>query len=86
MATKTTVNANANECVIKCNPNKTALGCGYTKIRVLPENYSGIVLIASMTGKTLQDVTDELLAFAIKNTTVNVGGKNIKISDVGGVK
>lgn len=83
---KTTAKTNTNECVIKCNPNKAVLGCGYTRVRVQPQTYSSIVLIASMTGKTLQDVTDELLTFAIENTSVELNGNTIKFSDIKEVK
>ena len=87
MATRTTAKTtNTNGCIIKCNPNKTALGCGYTKVKVQPQTYSSIVLIASMTGKTLQDITDELLTFAIENTSVELNGNTIKFSDIKEVK
>ena len=59
--------------VIKSVPHRE-LATGYTKVRVLPENYSKIILITGMTGKTIQDVVDELLKYALNNVKINVEG------------
>jgi len=76
---------NEKSCVIQCNTG-TNLTLGYTKVKVHPNNYSDVVMIAGVTGKTIQDVVDELLSFAIRNTRImkqdgslidiNLGGSN----------
>lgn len=58
-----------SSCIIKCNPHRE-LASGYTKVKIMPENYSKIILIAGMTGKTIQEVTNELLTYAVKNTKI----------------
>lgn len=88
MATRTTTaktNTNTNECVIKCNPHRE-LACGYTKVKIMPENYSRIVLIAGMTCKSIQDLTNELLNYAIDYVVIDVDGNKINFSDVQGVR
>ena len=97
---KTTAKTNTNECVIKCNPHRE-LACGYTKVKIMPENYSRIVLIAchtcnqnysrivliaGMTGKSIQDLTNELLNYAIDYVVIDVDGNKINFSDVQGVR
>ncbi len=79
MATRTT--AKTNECIIKSNPHRE-LACGYTKVKIMPDNYSQIILIAGMTGKSIQDLTNELLNYAVANVTIDVDGKRIKLSDI----
>lgn len=60
-----------SSCIIKCNPHPhRELASGYTKVKIMPENYSKIILIAGMTGKTIQEVTNELLTYAVKNTKI----------------
>lgn len=78
-------NTKTNECVIKCNPHRE-LACGYTKVKVMPENYSRIVLIAGMTGKSIQDLANELLNYAIDYVVIDVDGNKINFSDVQGVR
>ena len=87
MATRTTAKTTAktNECVIKCNPHRE-LACGYTKVKIMPEYYSRIVLIAGMTGKSIQDLTNELLNYAIDYVVIDVDGNKINFSDVQGVR
>lgn len=89
MATRTTAKtaakANTNECVIKCNPHRE-LACGYTKVKIMPESYSRIVLIAGMTGKSIQDLTNELLNYAIDYVVIDVDGNKISFSDIQGVR
>ncbi len=58
-----------NACVIECNPQLQLAG-GYTRVKVMPKNYADLVTIAGMTGKTLQDVVDELLTYAISHTKI----------------
>lgn len=70
-----------NECIIKSNPHRE-LACGYTKVKVMPDNYSQIILIAGMTGKAIQDLANELLSYAIANAIIEIDGKRIKLSDV----
>lgn len=70
--------------IIRCEPHRE-LACGYTKIKVMPDNYSKILLIASMTGKTIQDVANELLEFAISKTSVQSGETTINLSELGGI-
>ena len=84
MATRTTAKTTAktNECVIKCNPHRE-LACGYTKVKIMPENYSRIVLIAGM---SIQDLTNELLNYAIDYVVIDVDGNKINFSDVQGVR
>lgn len=71
--------------VIQCEPPKE-LACGYTKVRIMPNNYSKILLIVGMTGKSIQDVTNELLEFAISKTSVQSGETTISLSELGGIQ
>lgn len=73
--------ADNDNCVIKCNPHRE-LATGYTRVRVMPENYSKIILIVGMTGKTIQDVVDELLTYAIKNTKIQNESGCISLSAI----
>lgn len=71
-------NTENQACVIKSLPHRE-LAAGYTRVRIMPDNYSKITVIAGMTGKTLQDVVDELLKFAISNTKIDVDGTVIDL-------
>ena len=66
------------KCVNTVNTGK-ALNCGYTKVRVEPEQCVPITVIASMTGKT--SVVTELLQFAIDNAVIDVNGERVPISN-----
>ena len=68
------------ECLIFANTGK-ALNCGYTMVKVKPEQYVLITVIASMTRKTPQSVVAELLQFAIDNTVIDVNGERVPISN-----
>lgn len=72
-----------DNCVIQCNPHRE-LACGYTKVKIMPNNYSKIILIAGMTGKSIQEVTNELLEYAISKTVVQSDDNFISISDLKG--
>lgn len=76
--TKKTTNNKPKECLIFANTGK-ALNCGYTRVRVEPEQYVPITVIASMTGKTLQSVVAELLQFAID--IIDVNGERVPVSN-----
>ena len=65
-------------CIIKCNPHRE-LAVGYTKVKIMPENYSKIAILAGATGKTLQDVVDELLSFAISKTKIQQEDGNLTV-------
>lgn len=68
------------KCVNTVNTGK-ALNCGYTKVRIEPEQCVPITVIASMTGKTIQSVVTELLQFAIDNAVIDVNGERVPISN-----
>jgi UDP-3-O-acyl-N-acetylglucosamine deacetylase len=68
------------KCVNTVNTGK-ALNCGYTKVRVEPEQCVPITVIASMTDKTIQSVVTELLQFAIDNAVIDVNGERVPISN-----
>lgn len=72
-------NTESQTCVIKSLPHRE-LATGYTRVRIMPDNYSKIILITGMTGKTIQDVVDELLKFAISNTKIDVDGTMLDLS------
>lgn len=80
--TKTTAKTNTNECVIKRNPHRE-LG---KVVKIMPENYSRIVSIAGMTGKSIQDLTNELLNYAIDYVVIDIDDNKINFSDVQGVR
>ncbi len=82
MAAATKKNIAKNSCIIKSLPHRE-LTTGYTRVRVMPENYSKILVITGVTGKTIQDVVDELLKFAISNTKIDVDGTVIDLSSIG---
>lgn len=58
-----------NKCVIRCSSN-VSLSCGYTKVKVFPDDYRKIATIASCTGRTIQDVVEKLLDFALNNCVI----------------
>ena len=70
-------------CVIRCNP-KMCLAAGYTRIGVAPDKHAKMLMIASFTGKTLQDVQDELLEYALKDVKIDRGDGNLLNLNVGG--
>lgn len=78
--TKKTTNNKPKECLNFANTGKT-LNYGYTMVKVKPEQYVLITVIASMTSKTLQNVVAELLQFAIDNTVIDVNGERVPISN-----
>lgn len=69
-------------CVIRCNP-KMCLAAGYTRIGVAPDKHAKMLMIASFTGKTLQD---ELLEYALKNVKIDRGDGNLFNLNVGGLE
>lgn len=64
-------------CVIRCNPNR---------IGVAPDKHAKMLMIASFTGKTLQDVQDELLEYALKDVKIDRGDGNLFNLNVGGLE
>lgn len=66
-----------NKCVIHVEKHRSS--CGYTKVKLLPEVYQRLVTICNITGKTIQDTTDELLTFAMDNTEIYNGDTKINI-------
>lgn len=86
VARKTTVKTdteNNEKCIIKCEPRRE-LACGYTKVKIMPNNYSKIILISGITGKSIQDLTNELLEYAISKASIQVDENNIvDIADMG---
>lgn len=72
-------------CVIRCNP-KMCLAAGYTRIGVAPDKHAKMLMIASFTGKTLQDVQDELLEYALKDVKIDRGDGNLFNLNVGGLE
>ena len=71
--------------VIQCEPHRE-LACGYTKVKIMPNNYSKIILIAGVTGKSIQDITNELLEFAVSKVSVQNGETTIHLSELGGIQ
>ena len=78
--TKKTTNKKPKKSLIFANIGK-AFNCGYTRVKVNPEQYVPITVIASMTGKTIQSVVTELLQFAIDNTVIDVNGERVPVSN-----
>lgn len=72
-------------CVIRCNP-KMCLAAGYTRIGVAPDKHAKMLMIASFTGKTLQEVQDELLEYALKDIKIDRGDGNLLNLNVGGLE
>ena len=59
----------ADKCVIKC-VGAPGLAAGYTRVRVTPKVYSRLVLLTSVTNKTMQDTVEELLDYALNNVRI----------------
>lgn len=75
---------NNNECIIKCKPCKE-VACSYTKVKITPDIHSNIILISGVTGKSIQDITNELLEFAISRTSIQSNDNTlISISEIRG--
>lgn len=70
-------------CIIQCE-SKIRLAAGYTRVRVLPENHAKLVILSGVTGKSIQDVVDELLAFALKNVKIEQNDGTIIDLNIGG--
>lgn len=68
------------ECVITVNTGKS-LACEYTRVRVLPKQYLPITIVSNMTRRTIQDVVEEMLQFAIENTVMDINGKKVSLSE-----
>jgi hypothetical protein len=68
------------ECVITVNTGKS-LACGYTRVRVLPKQYLPITIVSNMTSRTIQDVVEEMLQFAIENTVMDINGERVSLSE-----
>nr|DAJ63510.1 MAG TPA: CopG-like protein [Caudoviricetes sp.] len=68
MAVKSTATP---KCVFQRKPN-ASLACGYTRVRVMPDNYSKIITVTGITGRTIQDVVNELIEFALQNVEIQV--------------
>lgn len=85
MATKKiTESINTDErFVIQCEPRRE-LSCGYTKVKIMPNNYSKIVLIAGMTGKSIQDISNDLIEYALTKTDVKSADTVISVSEMAG--
>lgn len=81
--TKTTA-ATQNDCIIKCNHLNIA--AGYTRVRVMPGVYSKLVMITGVTGRTMQDVVDALLTYAIDYVKIEQADGVIVDFNVGGKK
>ena len=56
-----------SKCSIRCNTKGTM---GVTKVIVSQENYDKICFISSITRKTMQEITAELLSYALKNLEI----------------
>ncbi|MGN0619993.1 MAG: hypothetical protein ACI4J7_13310 [Ruminiclostridium sp.] len=73
-------NENTREkCSIRCNTKGSA---GVTKVIISQDNYDKICFISSITRKTMQEITAELLSYALKNLEIcsdNGTPLNIKI-------
>lgn len=80
---KNTTNTDIEKCIIKCEPRRE-LACGYTKVKIMPNNYSKIILVAGITSKSIQDLTNELLEYAINNASIQVDEDTIvNVADIG---
>ena len=78
-----TVNQKETGCIIQCE-QRMRLAAGYTRVRVLPENHAKLVILSGVTGKSIQDVVDELLAFALKNVKIEQNDGTIIDLNIGG--
>lgn len=67
-ATKTIKDEQArNKCSIRCNTKGTI---GVTKVIISQDNYNKICFVSNITRKTIQEVTSELLSYALKNLEI----------------
>ncbi|WP_418521221.1 hypothetical protein [Ruminococcus champanellensis] len=41
-------------------------------MKVIPDNYSKIITVTGITGRTIQDVANELIEFALQNVEIQV--------------
>lgn len=74
----------AENCIIQCKPKKSR-ECGFTKVIISPDKHMKLVFASSITGKTIQDITDELLAFAMSRARIEMdGGRFITLAEAGG--
>lgn len=72
-------------CIIQCKPKKSR-DCGFTKVIISPDKHMKLVFASSITGKTIQDITDELLEFALSRARIEMdGGKFITLAEAGGL-
>lgn len=75
----------AENCIIRCKPKKSR-ECGFTKVIISPDKHMKLVFASSITGKTIQDITDELLEFALTRARIEMdGGKFITLAEAGGI-
>lgn len=68
--------------IIKCEP-KMNLAAGYTKVKIMPNNHAKLVVIAGITGKSIQSLVDELLIDALED--VKIQQCDGSIVDLGGI-
>ena len=72
-------------CVIQCKPKKQR-ECGFTKVIISPDKHMKLVFASSVTGKTIQDIADELLDFALSRAKIEMdGGRYITLAEAGGI-
>lgn len=72
-------------CVIQCKPKKSR-DCGFTKVIISPGKHMKLVFASSITGKTIQDIADELLEFALSRAKIEMDdGRYITLSEAGGI-
>ena len=55
------------KCSIRCH---TKCSVGVTKVIISQDNYSKICFVSNITRKTIQEVTSELLTYALKNLEI----------------
>lgn len=67
-------------CVIHCKPKKSR-DCGFTKVIISPDKHMKLVFASSITGKTIQDIADELLEFALSRAQIEMDGKFIALAE-----
>jgi hypothetical protein len=75
----------ADKCVMKCI-GAPGLAAGYTKVRVKPKVYSRLVLLTSVTNKTMQDTVEELLDYALNHVSVEQEDGSVLELNLGGTK
>ena len=73
-------------CIIQCKSKKSR-DCGFTKVIISPDKHMKLVFASSITGKTIQDIADELLEFALSRAKIEMdGGKCITLAEAGGIE